>query len=85
MSFRGPAALPSVPCSTGCRAEESSVGSREADAAVLNLRSHKCRTGLVRDAAKGHEEAESRFLGRAQGFAAREGFVWRSLEMTDSR
>jgi hypothetical protein len=86
MSFRGPAALPPASRPRGRRAEESTAGSREGDAAaVLNVRPRRCRTGLVRDAATGHEEAESRFLGRAQGFAVPEGSVRRSLEMTDSR
>jgi hypothetical protein len=69
LSFRGPATLHLDDQAAGCRAEESTVGSRGAGRGSPR---HGCgrresRTGPVRGVAAGHEEPESRFLGRAPG------------------
>jgi hypothetical protein len=71
MSFRGPATLPHAGRPTGCRAEESTVGSREGRRGSPRRTCSRIRAGQgpVPGDATGYEETESRFLSRAPGLS----------------
>jgi hypothetical protein len=86
LSFRGPPTPPPPSRTTGRRAEESTVGSREAGRGSRAARSDAQPPDRpVRGRATSHEESESRFLSRAPRLSQKEGPLRRSFEMTGRR
>ena len=75
LSFRGPATPQPADRAAGCRAEESTVGSREAGRGSPHHRrgGETAGQGQCGGAAAGNEEADSRFLGRAPGSVVSQG------------
>jgi hypothetical protein len=75
LSFRGPATPQPDAHAAGCRAEESTVGLGRGRTRqhAPSPRRRNSQTGPVWGVAAGHEEAESRFLGRAPGSVVSQG------------